>query len=238
MRLSKILEVKRRKLRNRIFTLGVFITGLLSIAFAVITFYGQNAGNFVMAVDYDSFRRGIILSTSRDFEITTSQLMTEPIEDAREMTYSWLKIEEILQAEGNYVDPDYDYVAYTFYIMNNGFETVDITYHMRMTDSSYGIEDAIRILVIEDDEKETMYQSLDGLTDDGELPQYPNVMPKGKLYLSDTIVFRETFNKFEPLQVKKFSVIVWLEGYDPDTNDDVLGGRVKLQMNFSINKEA
>src|SRR5690554_3180757 len=156
MRLSKILEVKRRKLRNRIFTLGVFITGLLSIAFAVITFYGQNAGNFVMAVDYDSFRRGIILSTSRDFEITTSQLMTEPIEDAREMTYSWLKIEEILQAEGNYVDPDYDYVAYTFYIMNNGFETVDITYHMRMTDSSYGIEDAIRILVIEDDEKETM----------------------------------------------------------------------------------
>lgn len=236
MRLSKILEVKRRKLRNRIFTLGVFITGLLSIAFAVITFYGQNAGNFVMAVDYDSFQRGITLSTNREFEDYTFQLMTEPIEDAREMTYSWLKIDEVLNTDGNYVDPDYDYVAYTFYIMNNGEETVDITYHIQMTEATYGIEDAIRILVIEDDVNETMYQTLDGLTEEGTFPEYPSVMPVGKLFLNSNTVMRKTFNKFEPFQIKKFTVIMWLEGYDPDTGDNVLGGRIKLQMMFSIDK--
>jgi hypothetical protein len=59
-------------------------------------------------------------------------------------------------------------------------------------------------------------------------------MPKPKLFVSDSIVARENFVKFEPGQVKKFSVVMWLEGYDPDTDDDVLGGRIKLQMNFSI----
>lgn len=234
MRLSKILEVKKRKLRNRIFTFGVIITGVMSIAFAVITFYGQNAGNFVMSMDYDAYNRGIILSSEESFTNPTPRLMTDPIEDARDMTYSWLKLEEVLKTDGNYVDPDYDYVAYTFYIRNDGLETVDITYHIRMTEIYKNLDEAIRILVIEDDVKETMYQKLDGLDEFGAIPYYPQIMPKPKLFVSDSIVARETFTRFEPEQVKKFSVIMWLEGYDPDTNDEVMGGRIKLQMNFSI----
>ncbi len=237
MRLSKILEVKKRKLRNRIFTLGVIITGVLSIAFAVITFYGQNAGNFVMSMDYDSYNRGIQLSSDREFTNPTPRLMTDPIDDARDMTYSWLKIEDVLKTDGNFVDPDYDYVAYTFYVMNSGFETVDITYHISMTENHNNISEAIRILIIEDDVKETMYQAIDPLDKDGNLPYYPQVMPTPKFFMSDTVLLRENFLKFEPLQVKKFTIIMWLEGYDPDTNDTVLGGRIRLNMNFSIMKD-
>ena len=233
MRLSTILEVKRRKLRNRIFTLGVIATGIMSIAFAVITFYGQQSGNFVMSMDYDAYNRGIILSSDEAFTNPSPRLMTDPIEDARDMTYSWLKLDEVSKTDGNFVDPDYDYVAYTFYIRNNGLETVDITYHIRMTEIYNNLDEAVRILVIEDG-VETMYQKLDRVGPGGELPYYPEVMPKPKLFVSDSIVARETFVKFEPGQVKKFSVVMWLEGYDPDTTDEVLGGRIKLQMNFAI----
>jgi hypothetical protein len=233
MRLSTILEVKRRKLRNRIFTLGVIATGIMSIAFAVITFYGQQSGNFVMSMDYDAYNRGIILSSDEAFSNPSPRLMTDPIEDARDMTYSWLKLEEVQNTDGNYVDPDYDYVAYTFYIRNNGLETVDITYHIRMTEIYNDLDEAIRILVIEDD-VETMYQKLDRVAPGEDLPYYPEIMPRPKLFVSDSIVARESFAKFEPGQVKKFSVVMWLEGYDPDTTDEVLGGRIKLQMNFAI----
>jgi hypothetical protein len=233
MRLSTVLQVKKRKLRNRIFTLGVITTGIMSIAFVVITFYGQQAGNFVMSMDYDAYNRGIILSSDEAFTNPTPRLMTEPIEDARDMTYSWLKLDELQNTDGNFVDPDYDYVAYTFYIRNDGLETVDITYHLRMTEVYNNLDDAIRILIIEDG-VETMYQKLDRVLTNGDLPYYPEIMPKPKLFVSDTIVARENFVKFEPGQVKKFSVVMWLEGYDPDTDDDVLGGRIKLQMNFSI----
>lgn len=233
MRLSTILEVKRRKLRNRIFTLGVIATGIMSIAFAVITFYGQQSGNFVMSIDYDAYNRGIILSSDEDFTNPSPRLMTDPIEDARDMTYSWLKLDEVQNTDGNFVDPDYDYVAYTFYLRNDGLETVDITYHIRMTEIYKGLDEAIRILVIEDG-VENMYQKLDKLEAGEEPPYYPSIMPKTKLFVSDTIVARENFVKFEPGQIKKFSVIMWLEGYDPDTTDEVLGGRIKLQMNFAI----
>ena len=233
MRLSAVLEVKRRKLRNRIFTLGVIATGIMSIAFVVITFYGQQSGNFVMNMDYDSYNRSIVLSSDKEFSNPTPRLMTDPIEDARDMTYSWLKLDEVQATDGNYVDPDYDYVAYTFYLKNDGFETVDITYHLRMSEIYKGMDEAIRILIIQDG-VETMYQKLDKVQPNGELPYYPEIMPRPKLFVSDSIVAREYIDSLNPGQSVKFSVVMWLEGYDPDTDDDILGGRIKLQMNFSI----
>ena len=233
MRLSRLLGFRRTRIRNRIITLGVIITGMLSVAFAIITFYGQNAGNFVISVDSIAQNRGIILSENPNFREPSPRLMTEPIDEARDMTYSWLKLEEVEAAYGNYVDIDYDYVAYTFYLMNQGSESVDISYHIRITDIYNDLDSAIRILIIEDGE-ETIYQKEDDLIN-GQLPVYPESVPDSVDFLSNTIVMRRLFTNFKPDQIKKFSVVVWLEGYDPDTVDEILGGMIRLQMNFSIN---
>jgi hypothetical protein len=53
-------------------------------------------------------------------------------------------------------------------------------------------------------------------------------------FLSDTIIMRKRIMNFQPQTVIKFSVVVWIEGLDPDTTDDIIGGMIKLQMNFSI----
>jgi len=234
VRLSNVLGFRRARIRNRIITLGIIITGMLSIAFAIITFYGQNAGNFVISVDSIAQNRGITLSIDPNFRQPTPRLMTEPISEARDMTYSWLKIDEVEATYGNYVDIDYEYVAYTFYIMNQGSESVDITYHIRITDIYNRLDSAIRVLVIEDGEQ-TMYQKPDELDQFGNEPYYPPTMPEGIDFVSNSIVMRRLFTNFKPDQIKKFSVVVWLEGYDPDTVDDILGGMIRLQMNFAIN---
>jgi len=233
VRLSRLLGFRRTRIRNRILTLGVVITGMLSVAFAIITFYGQNAGNFVISVDSIAQKRGIILSENPNFREPSPRLMTEPIDEARDMTYAWLKLDEVQAANGNYVDIDYDYVAYTFYLMNKGSESVDISYHIRITDIYNDLDSAIRILIIEDGE-ETIYQKEDDLIN-GQLPVYPESVPDSVDFLSNTIVMRRLFTNFKPDQIKKFSVVVWLEGYDPDTVDEILGGMIRLQMNFSIN---
>jgi len=234
VRLSKVLGFRRIRIRNRILTLGVIITGMLSIAFAIVTFYGQNAGNFVISVDDLAENRGIILSTEPNFNTPSSRLMTEPISEARDMTYSWLKIEEVEATYGNYVDIDYEYVAYTFWLMNQGSESLDISYHIRITDVYNNLDSAIRILVIEDGER-TVYQKADEPDEDGNYPVYPETVPDSVNFQSDTIVMRKLFTNFKPDQQKKFTVIIWLEGYDPDTVDEIMGGMIRLQMNFSIN---
>lgn len=234
MRLSTVLGFRKRRIRNRIVTLGIIISGMLSIAFAIITFYGQNAGNFVISVDEAARIRGIVISEEPSFEQQLSRLMTSPIDEARDMTYSWLKIEEVEATNGNYTDPDHDYVAYTFYIQNSGSETVDITYYIRITEVTRRLDHAIRVLVIEDG-VQTMYQMEDRADEFGHLPVYPEIMPQGVNFLTPQMVMRKTFTNFKPGQIKKFSVLVWLEGYDPDTTDEIIDGRIRLTMNFTVN---
>jgi len=230
MRLSRILGVRKIKMRNRIITLGIIITGMLSLALGVVTFYGQNAGNFVMSVDTAARLRGIVLSTDPDFNTSSARLMSEPISEARDVTYAWLKLDEIQEHHGNFVDVDHDYVAFTFFVKNEGRETVDMNYYIRITEVYNNLDKAIRVLVIDDGE-ETMYMKPDSTND----TVYPDVMPVGQHFLSQNMVMRKTVNNFKRDQVKKISVVIWLEGNDPDTIDDILGGMIKMQMIFTIN---
>jgi hypothetical protein len=232
MRLSDVLGVRRITFRRRILTLGAIITGALSIAFTLITFYGQNAGNFVMTVDSELSRRGIELSYSQDFRAPTSRLMTDPISEARDITYTWIKIDEILRTDGQFFDPDYSYIAYTFYLRNFGTETIEIAYHIRISDVYRNLDEAVRFLIIEDDEIYRMYQKPDRPIN-GELPVY-QFMPTPFYFNNPSTVFRDNIVNFQPGQIKKFSVIIWLEGQDPDTNDSVLGGMMRAHMNFAI----
>lgn len=235
MRLSNVLGFRKRRLRNRILTLGIIISGMLSVTFAIITFYGQNAGNFVISVDSSARIRGIQISETPTFEQSLSRLMTDPIGEARDMTYTWLKIEEVERTNGNYKDIDHEYVAYTFYIQNSGSETLDVNYYIRITEAHYGIENAIRILVIEDG-MQTMYMMPDEIAPGDDEPYYPAQMPEAEYFLTDQMAMRKTFENFKPGQIKKFSILVWLEGYDPQTTDDILGGMIRLTMNFTINE--
>ncbi|MDX9691113.1 MAG: hypothetical protein RBT45_01580 [Acholeplasmataceae bacterium] len=233
MRLSSVLGFRKRRIRNRIVTLGIVISGMLSVAFAIITFYGQNAGNFVISIDEAGREIGIIISEDPSFSEELTRLMTDPIDEARDMTYSWLKIEEVEATNGNYEDPDHNYVAYTFYLQNSGLETVDITYYIRITEATRNIDHAIRVLVIEEG-VQTMYMMEDRI-DLENPPFYPEIMPESVPFMTDHMVMRKTFTNFKPGQIKKFSVLVWLEGYDPDTIDDIIGGRIRMAMNFTVN---
>jgi hypothetical protein len=229
VRLSRVLGVRRVKIRNRIFSLGILITGMLSITFGIITFYGQNAGNFVMSVDRAAIVRGIVISEDPEFLTKGSRLMSEPIQDAREVTYAWLKLDEIVETNGNFVDIDHDYVSYTFYVKNEGFETVDLRYYIRITEVYNNLDKAIRVLVI-DNSVESMYMRPDTTNEN----TYPEYMPRAEHFLTQATVTRKLIPNFKPGEIRKFSVVIWLEGNDPDTNDEILGGMIKMQMNFTI----
>ncbi len=229
MKLSDVLSVKRRIFINRFLSLGVIITAILSIIFALITFYGQNAGNFVMSIDAAAKLRGIVMSETEDFEIKTTRLLSDPVIDARDVTYAWLKIDEVKNTSGNYYDRDHDYVAYTFYLKNDGLETVDLVYYLRITSIYNNLDKSIRVLIIEDDE-ETVYKRPDEISHN----QYPDDYPRTTHFLTDRMVARKNITNFRPNQIKKFSVLIWIEIYDPDTTDDILGGMIRMEMVFSV----
>jgi hypothetical protein len=160
--------------------------------------------------------------------------MTNPLDGALPITYNWIKFDEVGEANGDYIDLDYEYLAFTFYIINSGTETVDINYHMRITDVYRNADEAIRIAIIEDG-VQSIFQKEDKIFP-LDFEGYPEDMPTVTNFLTDETVMRGRFTNFKPGDVKKFSIVMWLEGYDPDSNDQLIGGRFKSFMNFAVDR--
>ena len=214
--------------KKLILRIGMIIFGIASALIAIITYYGQNAGNFVMEIDPNAYRRGIVLSADEEFLSPSPRLLSDAIINVRDMTYDWLKIDEAIATDGNYADPDYKYIAYTLYIQNIGDETCDVNMNATIVSLQKGLDGAMRFLVIEDETLEKMYMKPDTVE-----TEYVD-MPEAEHFVSDIIIMDGEITNFKPYQIKKYTIIVWLEGQDPDCTDEILGGRIKLRLLFSI----
>lgn len=214
--------------KKLILRIGMIIFGIASALIAIITYYGQNAGNFVMEIDPNAYRRGIVLSADEEFLSPSPRLLSDAIINVRDMTYDWLKIDEAIATDGNYADPDYKYIAYTLYIQNIGDETCDVNMNATIVSLQKGLDGAIRFLVIEDETLEKMYMKPDTVE-----TEYVD-MPEAEHFVSDIIIMDGEITNFKPYQIKKYTILVWLEGQDPDCTDEILGGRIKLRLLFSI----
>ncbi len=214
--------------RKFVLRVGMIIFGIASAIIAVITYYGQNAGNFVMEIDPDAYRRGIVLSSDEEFLSPSPRLLSDAIINVRDITYDWLKIDEAISTDGNYVDPDYKYISYTLYIQNIGDETCDVSLSASIVDLQKGLDGAIRFLIIEDETTQKLYMKPDTVE-----TEYHDI-PPAEYFVDETTIMKNEINNFKPYQIKKFTVLVWLEGQDPDCVDSILGGRIKLRMLFSI----
>ena len=53
-------------------------------------------------------------------------------------------------------------------------------------------------------------------------------------FLSSTLVLRERTEGFAPRDKDKYTVVIWLEGNDPECIDDIIGGTIKFSMDFKI----
>lgn len=208
----------------------MLITGATLVIVSLLTFYGQNVGNFIMSLDEDLKERQIYMSETEDFLVPTASLQAGAVKGARDITYSMMHIEEAVNNDGNYKDPYFKYVAYTFYVKNMGDETTSLEYETQITVNKNDLDKAIRVMII---------SQIDGKREDSiyMLPDTEEAvyvdMPECKYFINERLIMRERVDYFFPDQVLKFTVFLWLEGQDPDTTADVLGGQIKLQMKFT-----
>ena len=49
---------------------------------------------------------------------------------------------------------------------------------------------------------------------------------------NDTLVCSGIRSKIQPQEIDKFTVVVWIEGDDPDCKNNIIGGHVEMSMNF------
>lgn len=218
-------------LKNKKFLeLGIGVFGVALALIAVITFYGNNVGNFVMSIDPDLKDKEIYISKSSEFINPTSLLQADSVRNARDITYTMVDVEEVKKTDGSYNDPYFKYLAYTFYVKNFGNESTDLSYYLQITSAKKNVDKTIRVMVISEVDgvsTERIYMAKD--ESEAEYEDIPDCLE----FVNEKMIMEDKVYGFFPEQMIKFSVIIWIEGQDPDTTSDILGGQIKIQMKFS-----
>ena len=121
-----------------------------------------------------------------------------------------------------------NYLAFTFFLKNTGKNNLSCRYEFFLSEMTNNIQDALRVRV---------YINNDGEYNDGvdyaEVASNGQPEPETKAFLTESIVTAAVLD-LQPDGIKRFTIVIWLEGDDPDCTDDILGGEVAFKMDLSV----
>lgn len=217
-------EVKRHVVLMRVLgLLAIILIAIVSIAYAIAYFYDKY-GSFTVRIDkYDMVKQGLTLSESPEWDKTQSVLNADIVYDMTNISGEDLP-ENIDMVNGSHNGDSY--IAYTFYLINSGDDTISYEGEMTLENVTNKLDEAIRIAVYINGEK-TVYGKTksDGSGIEGDCDRE---------FETSNIVMTTAKQGFKPQAKDKYTVVVWLEGNDPDCTDELIGGTLKLGMDFKI----
>jgi hypothetical protein len=217
-------EVKRHQVIMRVLSVLVVILILLVAAAYAVSYFYDKFGSFTVKVSkYDMINQGLTLSETPEWDRTISVLNADILYDMTNI--SGLDISPTVD-KINGAHNGENYIAYTFYVINAGDDTFTYKGEITMENITNGIDEAIRVAVYKNGEK-TVYGKTksDGSGKESDCDSE---------FEASTVVMSTKTTDFESGAKDKYTVVIWLEGNDPDCLDNIVGGTMKLGMNFKI----
>ena len=197
------------------------LTVVTSLLFVVAALYTES-GSFTVTVDkVEMTKYALTLSESPDMSKMTSHLNAEIHESITNIA------EESIPANVDMVDGVHNgqnYIAYTFYLQNRGEFEIPVEYAVNMTNITSGLDEAIRLKLYVNGEP-TVYAKT---RSDGTGPEKGTVE-----FYSSNVMAKGRIDILKPGEIVKFTVVLWIEGNDPDCLDPLIGGQIKAEMNIN-----
>lgn len=219
-------------------------------------------GHFTISLDDAMFKEGFVLSETADFRNATTYLFATPAEDVPCISITDLP-PDLDEYEGNHNAEYFAYtffvrnegestVDYRWELrLNSESKSLsDATWVMLFRDGEMvfyaepTIYDQPEALPAFDDNTRgyinpTVLMELSSrpeeqfqlITQRGDLSYY-RLVPEP--FLSDALVTEGIQEMVEPMEVHKYTVVIWLEGDDPDCTNDLIGGHVGMEFNIEL----
>ncbi|MCR4661740.1 MAG: hypothetical protein K5765_07075 [Clostridia bacterium] len=179
-------------------------------------------------------------------------------------------LEDIMNNDGQYTTSKDCYIATTFYLTNTSSDAKIYSEYLELIEATNGIENALRVMLIEDD-LITIYGAAKSVstTDENGNPvtvkENEEVVPKinyptlsiqtdedgTRHIVKDTsnvwlcedfygqdedskryLIYNKNIN-LPSNTTKKYSLIIWLEGNDPDCVNKIINGKIRIQFSFT-----
>ena len=191
---------------------------LLVCILFVAAFMQEKMGNFTINLNrLELYRKGISIADNGDFDGATARLTASTVEDATNISIDDLP-EDIDDLDGSHNGKNY--MAYTYYVRNAGKEDLGYKASITLDSCAKGAEKAVRVAVWRNGER-VVYAApaADGNEENG-----------CKNFKSDDVVCTYTEKKFLVGNVDRYTIVIWMEGDDPECVDSIIGGSVEFSM--------
>ncbi len=215
-------KVKRRKITLKtVKIVGLVLFLVLFLLFLILRVI-YNGGHFTITLDPNfALKTGLIIYEDKEEKRSQRRLFAKEMEFMDNISVKWLpkNVNDIKDGSHN----GENYLAYTFYIENTGERTIDYWYEIDIDDVTRNVDEAIRILIYQNG-KPTLYGKINGDLNQPEEGTEP-------FYSKDIAVLKQRA-KMPPNAVDKFTIVIFLEGDDPDCLNNLIGGEIKMHMDI------
>lgn len=225
---------------------GVYLIGGALLTFYLVAAFYTQSGEFVIRVDHPGEKK-LVISDTEDFSQELITLKGSAIDEADNISIFDID-PRVMNVDGDH--NGMDYLAYTFYVKNIGYDPVMYTYNLSIQRATKGIEEAAWVLLYHNGQQ--LIYAMENKSGEPEKQQgeyeYPFMEDARKpelysydestgLYTLTTVPFAASRivdvverPELQPEEVDKFTIVIWLEGEDPECVNDILGGSIEMMM--------
>lgn len=218
-------QIKNRKRFEKIVTISLLvIVLLLCISYFVLNII-YNEGSFTISMDKNTYlKSNLVMYESMNDRSNVRKLTASNLEFMDNISIKWLPENINNEAEGSHNGENY--IAYTFYLENQGNENINYWYSVVVDDVIKDVDDAVRIMIYRNDES-VVYGKINANT---EKPEPGTVAFRDD---EDGTIILEKRSDMVPDQVDRITIVIWLEGDDPECVNAILGGEMKIHMDIT-----
>ena len=208
--------------RNRLRLVFFTLMGIAAVLF-IISALMTNKGSFTITLPREQMiSLGLMISEEPSFARPRCEILSPPVVDMWNITHSDIP-DDIHMMDGN--NSTDNYLAKTFYLKNMGDKDLEYTLALDLNEVFNNVDEALRIKLYINDVPDIYAKR----KSDGSGKPEPGTLP----FTGSARIIMLDPREIAVDQVEKFTVVAWIEGEDPDCTNDLLGGFVKMTMNFS-----
>ena len=220
---EKAKKEKRKKVRRTILKILLVVIILFLINLYIILSIFYRGENFTVTLDSEYGREsGLVIYEEPENKYTRTFLRSKDIDFFTDISVNWLP--ENIDNEGNGSHNGKNYIAYTFYAENMGQDTINYWTTIKIDDVVRNVDEAIRVMVFKNGNK-VIYAKNNRDTGQPE--------PDTVAFKNEDTVMLELSEDFKVGDIDKWTVVVWVEGDDPECKDDLIGGEIKMHMTLT-----
>ena len=216
---DKIYKRKKGYSKLKIVLGIVFLILIFSFIILSLIYKG---GRFTVTLDRNlALDNNIVIYDDLETKEGKRKLEAKDLDFMDNISIDWIPSNINNESDGSHNGDNY--IAYTFYLENNGERTINYWYSILIDDVIKNVDEAVRVMVFLNGEKK-VYAKINSATKMAEKDTIPFLENKEK----EVII--EQRKDFKVLDKDKFTIVIWLEGDDPDCVDAIIGGEIKMHM--------